>query len=160
MFIPVGGCVGRGPRALFCPVAYNAVKMALVPCDPEVEKTRRYNDQNLITVTTWIFLHLESWSVSSMIISGWHQLTSSYDDKVTLSEIISIRRLHKECYTFWSRLDDIENFRLTTRHYSHHTNDSGDWQLVIPGQNPSPRNRNLCIEVIQAIILVKHIYMI
>jgi len=30
-FIPVIGCVGMGPRALICPGAYNAVKMALHP---------------------------------------------------------------------------------------------------------------------------------
>jgi hypothetical protein len=30
IFIPVSGCVGRGPSALLCPGAYNAVKTALV----------------------------------------------------------------------------------------------------------------------------------
>ena len=29
IFIPVSGCVGRGPRALLCPGTYNAVKTAL-----------------------------------------------------------------------------------------------------------------------------------
>ena len=29
MFIPVSGCVGRGPIALLCPGAYTAVKRAL-----------------------------------------------------------------------------------------------------------------------------------
>ena len=31
IFIPVSGCVGRGPSALLCLGAYNAVKMALLP---------------------------------------------------------------------------------------------------------------------------------
>ena len=30
IFIPVGGCVGRGPGALLCPGTNNAVKVALV----------------------------------------------------------------------------------------------------------------------------------
>ena len=30
--IPVSGCVGRGPSALLCPGAYNAVKTALARC--------------------------------------------------------------------------------------------------------------------------------
>jgi hypothetical protein len=32
-FIPVSGCVGRGPSALLCPWAYCAVKTALVVVD-------------------------------------------------------------------------------------------------------------------------------
>jgi hypothetical protein len=30
--LPVSGCDGRGPSALLCPGAYNAVKTALVTC--------------------------------------------------------------------------------------------------------------------------------
>ena len=39
MFIPVSGCVGKGPSALLCPGAYNAVKTALLlPLPPQLKR--------------------------------------------------------------------------------------------------------------------------
>ena len=40
MFIPVSGCVGKGPSALLCPGAYNAVKTALLlPLPPSIKES-------------------------------------------------------------------------------------------------------------------------
>ena len=53
IFIPVSGCVGRGPSALVCPGAYNAFKMALYTTTTSLPL---FLDLTNVGLLVWIFL--------------------------------------------------------------------------------------------------------
>ena len=63
--IPVSGCVGMGPSALFCPGAYNTVKMVLCLC------TLRWKTLNLfffIIIDSWIQQNIQESSLFYIVI--------------------------------------------------------------------------------------------
>ena len=103
-FIHVNGCVGRGPSALLCPEAYNAVKMALMHCKRKLKLRSHNTNYCLLEVVTTIGLTVP-WHFNIVI---WYTGRSSYQKNLPTLSLKSL----KQCLLISSKLVIIWRAKL------------------------------------------------
>jgi hypothetical protein len=77
IFIPVSGCVGRGPSALLCPGAYNAVKSALIMvcCTIMLMATPYHNGRKIKHILLyWYFQQNQCLNIKKHAVHYIHRL--------------------------------------------------------------------------------------